>query len=382
MSTQECYADAYETRFSDEATMLGFIREREVASEWNTIPTNMVEFQAVERDTTIEQVMRQSYESIGQTGVLEDTIKNTALFLNTGSKLYPVRRCAIASILSRARISGNALSKVKKAELAQILNYCVNVAGGKSLLRVADEKVSAMHGGDESEYAVLSMPELFHLVTEALSRDFTGYRFVGGHFDHSMATAVWSFEDNDDLTGIYRDALDKHGIASETMTPAVRFTTSDTGTSGANLYPMLLSGACKHSIMLGSPLKLEHKHGATLDKFQELLDMLYTQYQTAIEQVTKLLDIDVSYPRQAMLRVMKKIGIPKKLAFQTLDLFLGQHGEEACTAYEVYLGICEAVFLQESGGATGSRIAQMEENISRALKVRWGEYDYPGEDKW
>ena len=43
------------------------------------------------------------------------------------------------------------MNKVQKAELAQILNYCMGVAGGDALLRFCEDKISAVHGGDASD---------------------------------------------------------------------------------------------------------------------------------------------------------------------------------------------------------------------------------------
>jgi hypothetical protein len=33
-------------------------------------------------------------------------------------------------------------------------------------------------------------------------------------------------------------------------------------------------------------------------------------------------------------------------------------------------------------GEAGSRVAEMEETVARALSVNWAEYDIPGEIKW
>lgn len=42
----------------------------------------------------------------------------------------------------------------------------------------------------------------------------------------------------------------------------------------------------------------------------------------------------------------------------------------------------EVLFYLQRDGATGSKIAEMEENLARALKVHWSGYDLPGELKW
>ena len=84
-------------------------------------------------------------------------------------KDYPVRSCALKTVLERARISGHALNKVSKSVFAEILNYCMGVASGDSLIKVADEKVSAVHGGDPKDYTVMEMLPLFKATNDFLN---------------------------------------------------------------------------------------------------------------------------------------------------------------------------------------------------------------------
>ncbi|WP_143433352.1 hypothetical protein [Intestinimonas butyriciproducens] len=89
------------------------------------------------------------YDHDGRAEIIADTMENTSLLLKVNGETYPVRSCAIKSILERARISGHALNKVSKSIFTQILNYCMDVASGDSLIKVADDKVSAVHAGPE-----------------------------------------------------------------------------------------------------------------------------------------------------------------------------------------------------------------------------------------
>ena len=74
-------------------------------------------------------MLEEKLRETGKANVFEDTLEHTRLILKVKEDLYPFRSCAIKTILERARISVNALNKVQKAELAQILNYCKGVAG-------------------------------------------------------------------------------------------------------------------------------------------------------------------------------------------------------------------------------------------------------------
>ena len=89
-------------------------------------------------------------------------MENLGLALRVGGDLYPLRTTAYKTLLDRAKISGTALPKLKKAELAAVLNACLAVHSSDALLLVRDEKVSATHSGDVRDYSVLPIDELLH----------------------------------------------------------------------------------------------------------------------------------------------------------------------------------------------------------------------------
>ena len=98
------------------------------------------------------------------------------------------------------------------------------------------------------------------------------------------------------------------------LKPVIRVTTSNTGDSGVNIYPMLMFGAGKKSIALGDPLRLEHKNGATLQKFEEQLKLTYGKYQLAVGKLSRLLMIPIYHPINCMVGVMKRLDVPKRYA--------------------------------------------------------------------
>lgn len=382
MENTMIYADSYAAQFAHEMEFLGFLKDREKNARWETKRSKDIRFIALEENSKVATELQESYAKEGAEGILTDTMENTRLLLKARDAVYPVRTCAVKTILDRARISGNALNKVEKPVLARILNYCLKVASGDALLRFSEGKISALHGGDASDYAVLEIPELFQRTVDYLQANFPGCTFAGGSYDHSMVTAIWELTNQDDLVKDYKKALDFHGVSYTEIKPALRLSSSDVGVSGANLYPTLFAGKDYGTITLGSPLKLEHKAGATMEKFDDQLVMIYSQYMRAIRNLTDLLKIEISNPVNCMAGVCKRIGITKKLAFEAIELFRAQHGEVSCTAHDIYYGICSVIFTLQCNGANGSKLALMEETIARALSIRWHDYDYPGELKW
>ena len=384
MTESRIFADNYSCTFTEPDDFLRFLRERKENSLWMTAPSKSLQFESVEKDSQFGNLYMQLYQHNGKAEILADTMENTSIMLKVHGQDYPVRSCALKTILERARISGHALNKVSTAVFTQILNYCLDVASGDSLIKIADEKVSAVHGGDPKDYAVLEMLPLFQKVKDYLEDEYPGCQFLTASFDHSLALAIWSLDgQSDQMLDTYRRELNAKGLNGRmAVRPGLRFMTSDVGISGANLYPILLVGSTNKIIPLGYPIKTEHRSGVDLDYFEEQLDLLYARFKDAIDRQVKLLQIELQYPYTTMLGVLKRIGAPKKISYEAADLFLSQGGDKPCSAYEVYLAMSDVIFMAQCDGANASRIAQLEEIIARALNINWHEYDRPGDFKW
>ena len=380
--SERVFADEFYKGFFREGDFLAFIEEREENSDWVKVKSSELRFYPIADGHRASSMLEEKLREKGKECVFKDTMEHTRLILKVRDELYPIRSCAIKTILERARVSGNALNKVQKTELAQILNYCMKVAGGDALLRFCEDKISAVHGGDASDYAVLKTPELFRRTVEYLQDNFSGYTFAGASYDHSIVTAVWSLDNEEALLKEYKESLQTHGLPCDEIQLGLRLTTSDTGQSGANLYPMIFFGSELRNIPLGSPLKLHHKNKADLARFDEQLNLLYAQYSKALGNMQSMMDVYVLHPINAMLGVMKRIGIPKKYATLIAEDYRLKRGDTACSAYEAYLQISEVIYLMQCDGAEGSKIVMMEENIARAVHLRWKDYDFAGEYHW
>lgn len=161
MKETKIYADEFCTTFASTTEMLEFLAERAKQSKWIRKPTRMLKLVPLEKEAeTIEEACEKELE-----GIVEDTEKNTQLVLKVNKDFYPVRDCAIHTILKRAGINGTGLKKLEKATYAKVVNYCLQVAKGDALIKVADGKVSAVHGGDDHDYCVLDMQTILNTST-------------------------------------------------------------------------------------------------------------------------------------------------------------------------------------------------------------------------
>lgn len=325
MKETKIYADEFCTTFASTTEMLEFLAERAKQSKWIRKPTRMLKLVPLEKEAeTIEEACEKELE-----GIVEDTEKNTQLVLKVNKDFYPVRDCAIHTILKRAGINGTGLKKLEKATYAKVVNYCLQVAKGDALIKVADGKVSAVHGGDDHDYCVLDMQTIFNMTSDYLKAHFKGSTYLegSGSFDHSIVSAMWTLGGNQELLDTYHQALEDHGIEDKSLAPALRLTTSDVAVSGVNLYPMMLSQTSNRVINLGSPIKLSHDRGATLQDFRNNLDKIFSRYQEAVKGIVGLMDIDIQNPVNCLHLIMKELKINQKIRNEVVDLFVGQYGE-------------------------------------------------------
>ena len=384
--SEAIYADGFQQSFSSELDFLQFLQEREDNGTWFTHGTRSIFFHGLSKDSELADFLHLEFAGTGKENIVADTLNNTALAAEINGAFYPVRQTAIKTILERANINGPALRKVSKPILARILNDCMQVQKGQSLIRYSEDKISAIHSGDNS-YAILEIPELFQVTGDWVETNFPGYKFSNGTYEHAMSTAMWEIDDYDELIKSYKEFLDKHSIAHGDISLALRLTTSDVGIYGANLYPMLFTNSGANVISLGHPIKTTHRNSANLEGFKEKLDDLFPQFSLAIGKLQELAEVEVNYPINCMSNVMKKIRIPKKMALEALEHFKSINGSTPCTAHDIYFGICHVIFLTGCETASGFRIADMEENVARALtllasKRRLAEYDIASSFSW
>lgn len=380
MNEARVYADGYQRTFARVNDLMHFLGERRRESTWIRKPTKNLRLVTLEKgEEKLENQENEDWEAI-----IEDTKRNTQLVLQISNQAYPVRDCAIKTILDRAGISGTALKKLERKDYARIVNLCLKVAKGDALIKIADGKISAVHGGDQSEYSVIEPETIFAVTIDYLNRNYPRNQYIenSGSYDHVAMTAMWELGGQQELLETYREALDEHGLSQLVFAPALRLTTSDVGMSGVNIYPMLLCDNYGHSINLGTPIRLQHKAGAGIGHYQDNLDMLYARYSDAVSNIARLMEIDIVHPLNCLMGVLKRINISKKVAVEVINFHEARYGDELCTAHDLYYSISEASFIAAAMGMQGSRILTIEENTARALALNWEEYDVAGNVKW
>jgi len=371
---QKCH-DSYRTTFTDFETMLSYHKSQSTNSIWERTEVKNLLVAPLDKTSSL-------YGDLSQfaPGVSEDAVRDTADNLGLAIKLdhyYPLRDTSFKSLTDRAKISGSALPKLNKSDLANVLNSCLKLHSASALLLFRDEKIAAAHSGDEKDYSVLEINRLLESISDKLTERFPGYRFDSGYTDHSMTSASWSLPDQrEELLGTYKKVLESHGktAMAAKIIPGIRFCTSDTGTASAKTAALLLGLA--YPIHIGKMLAVEHRGQVKVEDFSQNLDMMFSQFGDVISMLEKLTAVYLDYPVNAMTAVCKKLSMPKKAALEAVAMFEGSLGNTAVTAHDVFMAMQEIIFILRTEGTPESKLLFTEENLARALTLRWNDFDY------
>ena len=374
--------DSYHTQFSAFPDMLSYHEKIRTDSRWERTEVKNLEVTALDKasplfnDTT-------SFDSSVSRDAIEDTAENLKLAIKVKDKFFPLRDTAYKSLLDRAKVGGSALPKLPREKLAELINSCLALHKDSALLLVRDEKVSAAHSGDTRDYSVLEIDQLLDGLQSKMDERFPGNQFSGGYVDHSITSASWTLPDQKtELLDTYTKLLAAEGktaMAAKLM-PGIRFSTSDTGVASAKVSALLVG--LQYPIHIGGMISVEHRRQSKVPDFVESLDMLFAQFGDSVARLSGLLSIHLDHPVNAMTAICKRLALPKKAAMEAIDMFEMAIGEDSATAHDVFVAMQEIPFILKTQGTPESKLLALQENMARALTLKWRDYDYAREVKW
>ena len=379
----EAYQDSYTVRFKNLADMLTYHARQTMFSQWERAEVNSLHVEPLDEGSPLYSDLSAFNSAVSEDAV-KDTAKNLGLAIELMGTRYPVRDTAYKSLTDRAKIGGTSLPKLRRDSLARTLNDCLATQKrAHALVLIREQKVSAVHSGDERDYSVLPINELIDSLKTKLDERFPGNDFDTGYSDHSIASAAWSMPDQkDDLLGSYHKTLEAQGKTALTakLLPGVRFSTSDTGIASAKVSALLLG--LQYPIQIGGMVSTDHRGQAKVGDFNDNLDMIFAQFKDSITLLEKLIDVYLDYPVNAMTAVCKKLSMPKKTALEAIAMFEMAHGGGTATAHDVFMAMQEIMFMLKAEGTPESKLLHLEESMARALTLNWPSYDYAKAVGW
>ncbi|MCT7397696.1 hypothetical protein N5B56_01175 [Eubacterium sp. LFL-14] len=366
---QEAMKDDYEKKFDSFEELSEFANAVEKNAEWIVIPTNSI---MAEATTDV-------CDDFEDAKLLQDTDKNTGLVLNLIGTQYCVGLSTLSTLFPRAGISGPALSKVSKKELAEILNYCVQTRKGDSKIRIDTGKIRAVHSGDEHDYAELAVPNLLRAARQEISSYKDNCTFVRGSWSHYICSAIWDIHDKEICEHYAKlfKSMDLE-IDEKDIKTCLVFQTSDVAVCGANVNYMIQ--AKNTSLALNGAIKLNHKGKASVMDFKSNMNMAFSGFKAAFEDIEKLKDIEINYPEDCIINMAKKVELPLKAARKAAEHYYEIFGSKKANALMVYtIGLNHIVDIlkTESNKRMSERtLLDYQEKIARCILMNFKDYDY------
>jgi hypothetical protein len=264
-----------------------------------------------------------------------------------------------------------------------MLNACFALYKDGALLLIREQKVSAVHSGDDKDYSILHIDKLLENLKAKLDERFPGSEFDAGYSDHSITGAAWTLPNQrDELLDTYRKTLEAQGktaLAAKLM-PGIRFTTSDTGVGSAKVTALLMG--LSYPIPIGGTVATEHRRQTKIEDFQETLGLLFAQFEDAVAHLEKLTEVYLDYPVNAMTAICKLLKMPKKVALEAIGMFEVASGGAEATAHDVYMAMQEIMFICKTQSIPENKMLRLEEAMARALTLNWSNYDYAKAVSW
>ena len=374
--------DSYHTQFSAFPDMLSYHEKIRTDSRWERTEGKNLEVAALDKASPLFSDTA-SFDASVSREAIEDTAENLKLAIKVKDRFFPLRDTAYKSLLDRARVGGSALPKLPREKLAEVINSCLALHRDSALLLVRDEKVSAAHSGDTRDYSVLEIDQLLDGLQSKMDERFPGNQFSGGYVDHSITSASWTLPDQKtQLLDTYTKLLAAEGktAMAAKLTPGIRFSTSDTGVASAKVSALLVG--LQYPIHIGGMISVEHRRQSKVPDFVESLDMLFAQFGDSVSRLSALLSIHLDHPVNAMTAICKRLALPKKAAMEAIDMFEMAIGKESATAHDVFMAMQEIPFILKIQGTSENKLLALQENMARALTLKWRDYDYAREVKW
>ena len=308
---------------------------------------------------------------------IADTAARLGLAIRTDDNPYyrPLRDTAWRSLLDRAKISGTALPKLSREDLANVINTCLALFGSEALLLIRYEKVAAVHSGDTRDYSILPIDALLSYLKDGLESRFYGAVFERGYTDHATTSASFMLPGQRyDLLATYAKTLEAQGKSAlaDALMPGIRFTTSDVGFSSAKISALLYGLELPFSI--GGVVAVEHRWEKKPDEFANAIDQAFAQFGNVIARLEELENVMLEYPVNAMIAMSKRLCLPKKAAMEAVSMFEMTCGSTA-TAHDVFMAMQEVLFLLKADHTPQAKLLAVEETLARALALPWTEFD-------
>lgn len=291
------------------------------------------------------------------------------MFVETSGKLYELRDCAKESVFERLGMEGEVLNRLPKDVLAHFMSEAAKVRTGYGQMAIVDGKVDAILSDNATGIDYTSIPafRIFEETQQWIWENTEGLYTFKGAWTHAYVYGKWYT--NDDL------------FSSSSSLPkklAITLSTSDIGKAAVCFSASLYVPETGYELPLCGEIKIDHRGEAQMPAVFEALNMMQESITNG-EDIKKLEDIPIENPRNAYLRVCKKLRLPKKASYEAMKKS-DKPIEECRTALDIYAFMGQIPDHYSGKGMNNE--GRLLSEIYKAVGVEWQDYDIPGDFSW
>ena len=175
MTESKVFTDNFSRSFTESGDFFQFLSDRKARSKWMTAPSRELQFEPVERGSTLGNLYMQIYDHNGVAEILEDTMENTSLLLKVDEE-YNLRRhqYLTASTPLLAYQKADRKDAETEARIKRLVES-LSVASETSAKYVM-EQIDELHRQSEQEQTRIAELEKLARQSNALSQNLFFYR--------------------------------------------------------------------------------------------------------------------------------------------------------------------------------------------------------------
>lgn len=391
---KHCIFDDYERTFekSEENLFKQFLRKVEENTSWKSVKINSLRgIVMVTWGFVGYQEYRDAYpldaESFSD-DLISDTEKHSKMILryfdeetqrNTFRLLSDT---ALSGFLERIGANCQSLFKINPKTIIVFLRECAESFSETKEVTLLQRfgKIRACNGG---HYPILPITDLYQNVKET----FPDAEFDEGYYSHDYFSAKFSFPDREEIVREYKNILiSREGkfakdCAISDVIPYLKVLSSDVAKGSLKICAGLRVG--KTSMQIGSLISISHMGNACMDKYKEALSLFFAKTKEFVNELAKLMNIEIQYPINTFISIAKSVKIPssaisKELAgmepiYQNFDTSKG----DICSAYHIFIALQEASGLILEDDYVG--YDRIQEDLLRIMSpfYSWKAHDIP-----
>lgn len=279
---------------------------------------------------------------------------------DTGYKAYPINVEAFPSLSDRAGLYGRTIKAVP-----EVLNVGLEINEDKGQALIRDGMLSADHSG---KYVILEQNRLLNIFKDELSKLNLDEKFEFARLTVSFTDCIYSVKTK-------TPPKSSRGLNTRF---AVRFTTSDTSKSGANVGCgiLFMQNGRQYILPFGKVIKLKHDGDANFTQFRQNCTLLLSLLREQEQKLEELSKREIKHPEDCFANLVNNQNLPKTEAKEILDDFLIRCGATV-TALDVFLNLSNIIGLVEEKG-NYDKALDVQENIARIAffdNAMWNKMD-------